>query len=483
MIVGDAMLDCYIEGAVSRISPEAPVPIIKNAQTIKQAGGAANVARNVTALSGVADLVSVIGADDYGHDLCRLLQQDTSLNAHFFTDNIRPTTTKIRHVSQGQHLLRSDIEDNSDFSDQHYAALMKTVERLTETADCAILSDYDKGMLTAKTFPQILKILNDKKIKSIIDPKKQDFSLFKGADLITPNRNELYQATGLAVDTDENITYAARQLLEKTGIKALLVTRSEQGMSYISMADAIHIPAQIRTVFDVAGAGDTVIAAIALALCSGVLSGDGADGVLSGDGAGMKNALEFANLAAAVSVSKKGTVTVSPQEILRFTPHKRIKTIDEKIMQFDDAGKRIADWRAEGLKIGFTNGCFDILHAGHVHSLSEAARRCDRLIIGLNDDASIKRLKGDTRPVNDLESRAFVLAGLQATDAIIAFAEDTPLELIKKIQPDMLFKGDDYALEDIVGADIVLKNGGAVERIPLLPNFSTTGLIEKMQLN
>ncbi len=466
MVVGDAMLDCYIEGAVMRISPEAPVPIMKNAKTTKLAGGSANVARNITSLSGVADLVAVIGADDYGHDLCRLLAEDKSLNAHFFTDNMRPTTTKIRHVAQGQHLLRSDIEDSRNFSDKHYAALLKTVEKLASSADCAILSDYDKGILTAETFPQILACLNQAGVKTIIDPKKQDFTLFKGADLVTPNRAELQQATGLAVDSDDAITIAARQLLQKSQINALLVTRSEQGMSYISHDTAYHIPAQILTVFDVAGAGDTVIAAMALALAGG---------------APIKNAMEFANITAAVSVSKRGTATVTPQEILRFAPHKRIKTIAEKMMNEADALTTIDAWRAQGLSIGFTNGCFDILHAGHVFSLSEAASKCDRLIVGLNADESVKRLKGDGRPLNDEHHRALVLAGLQAVDGIVIFSDDTPFALIQKIMPDTLFKGEDYQIDQIVGADIVQANGGTVERIALMDNLSTTKLIDKMR--
>nr|MCH9845767.1 D-glycero-beta-D-manno-heptose 1-phosphate adenylyltransferase [Alphaproteobacteria bacterium] len=307
---------------------------------------------------------------------------------------------------------------------------------------------------------------NQAGVKTIIDPKKQDFTLFKGADLVTPNRAELQQATGLAVNSDDAITIAARQLLQKSQINALLVTRSEQGMSYISHDTVYHIPAQILTVFDVAGAGDTVIAAMALALAGG---------------APIKNAMEFANITAAVSVSKQGTATVTPQEILRFAPHKRIKTIAEKMMNETDALSFIDSWRTQGLSIGFTNGCFDILHAGHVFSLSEAASRCDRLIVGLNADESVKRLKGDDRPLNDENHRALVLAGLQAVDGIVIFGDDTPFALIQKIMPDKLFKGEDYQIDQIVGADIVQANGGTVERIALMDNLSTTKLIDKMR--
>ena len=466
LVVGDAMLDCYITGKVARISPEAPVPIIKNADTQRQAGGSANVARNITALGGVANLIAIIGADEYGRQLQHLLKQDERLHAHLMTDSSRPTTTKIRHVAGGQHLLRSDIEDDRPFSDKHYQALLTQIETLADSVDYAILSDYDKGLLPADIFGKILQILAKNQVRTIIDPKKTDFKVFHGADLVTPNRHELQQASKMPVGNDAEITLAARHLLQQTQIKAMLITRSEQGMSYISMTEALHIPTQVQSVFDVAGAGDTVIAAMALALSSG---------------ANMSDAMAFANLAAAVSVSKHGTATVAPHEILGHAPHKRVKSLAEKIITADTGAQKLSEWRAQGLKIGFTNGCFDILHAGHVHSLTEAATHCDRLVIGLNDDDSVRRLKGDTRPINPQQARATVLAGLQASDAVILFAEDTPLELIKIIQPDMLFKGADYAEEDIVGADIVKTNGGQVIRLPLLPNFSTSQTIADSQ--
>ncbi len=488
LIIGDAMLDHYIEGQVNRISPEAPVLVMRKAQSSLHAGGAANVARNITSLGARAHLLSVTGEDLRGKDLQDLLAKNIenhgTLTYEFLRDVSRPTTLKTRHIAQGQHLLRSDDESTKPLTPILEAELLAKTAQTLPQADYVILSDYAKGVLNETSLPKLIALIKQQNVGLVVDPKKQDFSLFRGADLITPNRNELAAAAMMPVTSDLEITQAARYVIAKFGVQALLITRSEQGMSYVSAEQAVHIDAHVRSVFDVAGAGDTVIAALTVALAAApvvspvvslaVNNASKLDKII-------EQAMNFANLAAAVSVSKKGTAMVAPYEITRLVARNRLRIGTEKIMSLETLQQQCELWHGQGLKIGFTNGCFDILHHGHVHSLSQAALCCDRLILGINSDASITRLKGKGRPINQEASRAVVLAGLTACDAVIVFVQDTPLELIETLKPDFLFKGEDYAFADIVGADFVESYGGIVKRISLVPDISTTKLIARMQ--
>ena len=493
LVIGDAMLDDYVEGVANRISPEAPVLVMNQTHSKLHAGGAANVARNLTALGGGAHLIAVTGADSRADDLKDLLDDDnpqSRLSHCLIKDKTRPTSLKTRFIAQGQHLLRIDDEVSAPINADLQQKILTAIKAEIANCDIVILSDYGKGVLNESSLPAIIGLIKQHGKRVIIDPKKHDFSLFQGADIITPNRNELKIATQMPVSNDAEISAAANHLRQKYQLKALLITRSEQGMSYIDGDFQHHIGAHLQAVFDVAGAGDTVIAALTIMLAARQKAGQTA-----GQNVGqtqqtqaqaqpreaiIKEAMAFANLAAAVSVSKRGTATVRIEEIQRFIAQNRLRRGTEKIMNLKELSAQCEKWRAEGLKIGFTNGCFDILHSGHVHSLTEAADSSDRLIVALNSDASVKRLKGNSRPINSQTSRAFVLAGLASCDAVIIFDEDTPMNLIENLRPDILFKGEDYALKDIVGADFVASYGGAVKRLSLIADISSTALIEKV---
>ena len=483
LVIGDAMLDDYVEGAANRISPEAPVLVMNQTSSKLHAGGAANVARNVTALGASAHLIAVTGADSRADDLKNLLDNDnpqSRLSHCLIKDETRPTSLKTRFIAQGQHLLRIDDEVSAPINAELQQKILTAIEAEIANCDIVILSDYGKGVLNEKSLPAIIKLIKQHGKRVIIDPKKHDFSLFQGADMITPNRNELKTAAQMPVSNDAEIFDAANHLRQKYDLQALLITRSEQGMSYIDGDYQHHIGAHLQAVFDVAGAGDTVIAALTIMLAAGEKSGHAQATQAQAREAIIKEAMAFANLAAAVSVSKRGTATVRIEEIQRFIAQNRLRRGTEKIMNLKQLLAQCEKWRAEGLKIGFTNGCFDILHSGHVHSLTEAADSSDRLIVALNSDASVKRLKGASRPINSQASRAFVLAGLASCDAVIIFDEDTPMNLIENLRPDILFKGEDYALKDIVGVDFVASYGGAVKRLSLIADISSTALIEKV---
>jgi D-beta-D-heptose 7-phosphate kinase / D-beta-D-heptose 1-phosphate adenosyltransferase len=468
LCVGDLMLDEFVYGEVSRISPEAPAPVIAVQRSETNIGGAGNVARNVASLGARCIFVGLIGDDDAGAKLTQALAQVGRIESVLVRDGSRPTTRKVRFVSEhfSTHMLRADWELAQPASGAIEQKLIDAILPLLPRADIVLLSDYAKGVLTARVIRNVIDAARKLDKRVIVDPKSANFAIYRGATLLTPNRKEFAEATRSRADSDKSIADAAQDAMQLADCEAILVTQSEHGMTLVARGgEAIHVPAVPVKVRDVSGAGDTVAATLALTLAAG---------------ADWETALRMANAAAAVAVGKKGTATVTAPELRRrILPHAFLAA-EEKIVA-DRAGldAHLADWRKQGLRVGFTNGCFDILHPGHVKILTAARGACDRLIVGLNSDASVKRLKGEGRPVQDEHARAEVLAALEAVDLVVLFEEDTPIELITQIKPSVLVKGGDYSREQVVGHEIVEAHGGEVMLVDILPGFSTTSLVDR----
>ncbi len=466
LCVGDLMLDDYVYGGVSRISPEAPAPVIAVRRNQIVVGGAGNVARNVASLGARCVFVGVIGADDAGGILKSAFAAEKRIDARLVVDRSRVTTRKVRFVSEhhSTHLLRADWEDASGIAPAIAKAVIKHALDALPHAGALVLSDYAKGVLT----PEVVRALIDAAVKRglpvVVDPKGKDYSLYRGATLITPNRQELADATHRPATTSDEVASAAAGLARDFSAQAVLVTRSEEGMTLApANGEAVHVPAYRVRVRDVSGAGDTVVAAIATMLAAG---------------AEFEPAMRVANAAAAVAVGKPGTAVVEPMELREYLLPAASRADEEKIA-FDWAllDRRLADWRVRGLRVGFTNGVFDLLHPGHIKVLAQSRAACDRLVVGLNSDASVKRLKGAERPMQDEHARAEVLAALEAVDLVAIFTEDTPLALIERVRPNVLVKGGDYRPETVVGREIVEAAGGEVIIVPLVAGHSTTSLI------
>jgi D-beta-D-heptose 7-phosphate kinase/D-beta-D-heptose 1-phosphate adenosyltransferase len=464
LVVGDAMLDVYVNGAVERVSPEAPVPVLRHSGDREVAGGAANVAANIARLGAAVRLIAPVGEDREAGRLAALLQgADVAFDA--IVDSARPTSVKTRVMSGAHQLLRVDREHIQPIAPALEDAMLARIAAALPQAQALILSDYAKGALTDRVLRGAIETARASGALIFVDPKRRDFSAYAGATLITPNRGELAAATGRACDSDDDIEAAARNLINATGA-AILVTRSDKGMSYIAEGAApIHMPTKARQVFDVSGAGDTVIAAIACCRVNGLP---------------IEQTMRIANLAAGVVVGKAGAATVSWEELRGAEDDELPSPMRKGALVSREEAMAIRDhWRREGLAVGFTNGCFDLLHPGHIATLRYAARHCDRLIVGLNNDASTARLKGPARPIQNEQARAAVLGAIHCVDLVVLFEEDTPQGLIAALRPDALIKGADYADDEIVGADIVKAAGGRVLRAPLLDGLSTSGLIAR----
>lgn len=473
LCVGDVMLDRFILGAVKRISPESPVPVLSIGKTQVFPGGAANVARNIASLGGRSTLIGVVGADAVAAELERALSPFDGLASALVVAPERATTEKVRFVSQGQHLLRADQEDSHPISPELEERVLAAVASQIDSHHVLVLSDYAKGVLTARVVSGAIALAKARHIPVIVDPKSPEMARYNGATVVTPNAKEVQAATGIdPTEDDADAVLAGGRILEHAGIESVLVTRAHRGMSLISRtAEPVHLPASAREVFDVVGAGDTVIATLALAV---------------GAGDTLANAAEVANLAAGIVVGKRGTATVSQSELLQ--ERARIDSghlagLREKILSMPQALQRVAAWRRDGQSIGFTNGCFDLLHVGHLALLGYARDHCGCLVVGLNSDASSRRLKGPTRPINCELDRAMVLAALSTVDAVVLFDEDTPIEMMAALAPDVLFKGADYALDQIVGAEGVLARGGRVLTCEMVPGKGTSAVLETVRLN
>ncbi len=469
LAIGDVMLDRFLHGDIDRISPEAPVPVIRLTRTREMAGGAGNVAANIASLGGNAILIGLAGQDEAGTRLASLLGENPRIHADLVRSATRPTITKTRFIAGRQQVVRADEESRAPVTTEEEAALLAAIDAALPQADALVLSDYGKGVLSPALLAHTITSARAAGKPVFVDPKGTDYRRYFGATCITPNLRELSEAHGANLaNSAAIIDPAARAVLAACGADAILVTRSERGMTLIEANEpAVTVPARAREVFDVSGAGDTVIATLALA---------------HADGRPLAQAMHIANAAAGVVVSKLGTATADIAEVLHELAAQDVargRTPNAGLLTLADTARLVAHWRAQGLSVGFTNGCFDILHPGHVALLAFARRQCDRLVVGLNDDASVRRLKGDTRPVNTLASRAQVMAAIRHVDAVVAFADDTPLALIETLLPDVLVKGSDYSVENVVGADVVMAAGGTVVLAELVPGQSTTQIIAR----
>lgn len=460
--VGDVMVDRFVYGEVTRVSPEAPIPVLARRRELVMLGASGNVARNVSALGGQVVLVGVIGSDAEGHEALRLVGDDGRIEGALVTDTTRPTTLKTRFISGGQQLLRVDVEDAGPVSTDTSARLARAIRSVAAGAGGIILSDYGKGVVT----DEVIAACRSTGLPVIVDSKARSFSRYGAVDIIKPNASELAHATGLPTGTDAEVEVALARALELCEARSILVTRAARGMSLAVRGQAVrHFAGAPREVFDVSGAGDTAISALGVALAAG---------------RPVEEAIAFALLASGVAVGKVGTATVTPDELVEAALAAHMAAAEAKIATPARMVEEVARWRARGLRVGFTNGCFDILHRGHVAYLAQARAWCDRLIVGVNSDRSVRALKGEGRPVNDLESRALVLAGLASVDLVAPFDAETPLDLIRAARPDVLVKGADYAESEVVGGDLVRAWGGEVRLAPLVDGYSTTAAIRRM---
>ena len=467
LVVGDVMLDRFVSGSVNRISPEAPVPVLKIEHACSMLGGAGNVIRNLAALGAMPRFVGVIGDDREGEEVRTLMAEAVGQDHHHLVVEAgRPTTTKTRYVAGGHQLLRVDCEIAAPLSPASALALMAATEEALKHADVLVLSDYAKGVLAPSIVASLIQAAQRFACRVIADPKSRHFDVYRGVSVITPNRGELAAATGLSARTDTEIERACKQVLASCDIAAILATRSEEGMSLATREGGVwHLPAHAREVYDVSGAGDTVVAVLSAALSAGT---------------DLLEAAHLANLAAGIVVGKVGTAVVRPDELIHAVREERWIETENKIASLQIVVEQVAAWRRAGLRIGFTNGCFDLLHPGHLSLLRQARAACDRLVVGLNSDASIMRLKGEGRPVQPELARAALLASLADVDRVVIFVEDTPISLIDAIRPDLLVKGADYSRDAVVGGDIVERYGGKILLANLIPGHSTTATIRRV---
>ena len=459
LVVGDVMLDRYYHGSANRISPEAPVPVVRVSNQEDRPGGAGNVALNIAALGGAATLVGVVGTDATAEDLGARLSA-AGVRCEFLVSQDKPTITKLRVISQHQQLLRMDFEQ--PFDAQDVADLQPRFESVLESAQVVIVSDYAKGAL--QDVPAIIRAARAAGKPVIVDPKGSDFEKYRGATLITPNLHEFETVVGHC-STEQELITKGLALMTELALEAILITRGESGMTLLRPNKAeLHLPARAQEVFDVTGAGDTVISVLAARLAAGE---------------DFAEATALANLAASLAVGKLGTAAISGPE-LRRALHSDSAS-GRGVMSAEQLRSAVEEAKVHGERIVFTNGCFDIIHAGHVGYLAEARKLGDRLVVAINDDASVTRLKGAGRPINPVERRLAVLAGLEAVDWVVSFSEDTPEALLHEIKPDVLVKGGDYSIEQVVGGEFVLSYGGEVRSLDFLDDCSTSAIVEKMR--
>jgi D-beta-D-heptose 7-phosphate kinase/D-beta-D-heptose 1-phosphate adenosyltransferase len=461
LVVGDLMIDHYLWGSCDRISPEAPVQVVDIARETTVLGGAGNVINNLVALGANVSVSGVIGDDDNGVELVNMLTKINVNSANLIIQEKRKTSKKSRVIAVSQQILRYDKESKEEIENSSVDRILDSLNASIANYDIVILSDYGKGVLTDRLCHGIIKLANDKMIRVLVDPKGTDFSKYKGAYLLTPNKKEAVLATGIDIKDKASLELALLKLKEQCNLGISLITLSEDGIA--TYDDKVKVfPTVAKEVFDVTGAGDTVIASIAFALSAGK---------------NIDETAKFANLAAGVVVGKIGSATVTIAEIEEYEASLHKSTSDAHIKSFEDIQSIVSRYRANGKKIVFTNGCFDILHVGHVKYLQIAKSFGDILIVGLNSDESVSRLKGPTRPVNIAEDRAYLLAALEAVDFVVPFSEDTPYNLIKMIKPDILVKGGDYEGKEVIGTEFASE----LKLVDFVDGKSTTKTIEKIQ--
>jgi D-beta-D-heptose 7-phosphate kinase/D-beta-D-heptose 1-phosphate adenosyltransferase len=464
LVVGDAMLDRYVYGHVGRISPEAPVPVLSVDREVAMPGGAGNVVRNLTALGAAVAFLSVVGDDQAGSDLTGLIGGQPGVEPWLLVQGGRCTTTKTRFIAAGQQMLRADHEVARAIHPRLADRMVRIAQDTVAATKVMVLSDYRKGVLAGDVPERLIAAARAAGRKVIVDPKGDDYAIYAGADLITPNRAELRLATGMSVESEPALVAAARSLRDRHGFGAVLVTRSEDGMTLVEGDAVHHFPAEAPEVADVSGAGDTVVAVVAAGMAAGLP---------------LAVSARLSNIAAGLAVGKVGTAVARDSDILEALSAERGAL--RKVVSRMKATEQAERWRQRGYRVGFTNGCFDLLHPGHVHLLEQARSWCDRLVVGLNADESVRRLKGPTRPVQSEAARAAVLASLATVDLVVLFEEDTPEALIEVIRPDVLVKGADYRVDQVVGGPLVQEWGGVVRLAELLPGNSTTATVARIR--
>ena len=464
LVIGDVMLDRYVWGSVDRISPEAPVPVLRSLNTTRVPGGAANVAMNLVGLGAGATLAGFWGDDLEQRELGELLSA-AGVDGSGMIASAHPTISKTRIMARQQQLLRMDVENPAMHSTTEQEALLQEALQLVSQAHAVILSDYAKGTLSPKLCQSVIEEARRRWIPLLVDPKEKSFSKYAGATTICPNLSELSLATGIDRSNLSELIEAGKRLVEETGIDFLTVTMSEKGILLLRSDSSFHSQARAREVFDVSGAGDTVIATMAVCLARGLE---------------VESTADLANVAAGIVVGKTGTAPISRNELVAELTTSAAIVSPEKVLDNEQLLMRIAEWRATGHRIVFTNGCFDILHIGHITLLEQCRQFGDKLIVAINSDASVQCLKGPTRPVVKQSDRARILAALASTDAVTIFDEQTPLSLIRSIRPDVIVKGGDYTTATVVGAEDVMSWGGKVEIVPIVPGHSTSSIIARM---
>ena len=461
LVIGDLMIDHYLWGSCERISPEAPVQVVDIAKETTVLGGAGNVINNLGALGARVGVSSVIGDDENGKELIAMLHLIGVDTANIITQNERKTSKKSRVIAVSQQILRYDNESKSAIEESSVEKMLQGLQERVGSYDAIILSDYGKGVLTRSLCQGVIALAKNAGVKVLVDPKGSDFSKYRGAYLLTPNKKEAVVATGISINDAKSLERALLALKEECDLGISMITLSEDGIATYDKKVEIF-PTVAKEVFDVTGAGDTVIASIAFALSAGKT---------------IQESAAFANLAAGVVVGKIGSATVTIAEIQEYEATLHKSTSDAHIKTFDEIETMIKRYRANGKKVVFTNGCFDILHVGHVKYLQVAKSFGDVLIVGLNSDESVSRLKGPTRPVNIAQDRAYLLAALEAVDFVVPFSEDTPYELIKMIEPDVLVKGGDYEGKAVVGTEFAKE----LKLVEFVDGKSTTQTIQKIQ--
>ena len=481
LVVGDMMLDRFVYGNVERISPESPVPVLSVARENVMLGGAGNTLSNLAHLTCQGKVLSVVGDDIEGRNIEDLAESQKIDTAGLVKVKDRPTIVKTRFLAGHQQLLRADYERKGEVSTQVEKQLLDRAEGLISGVKAVILSDYGKGLLSKNVIQAVIALAKKKGVPVLVDPKGFDYSIYRGADVVTPNKKELFEATGgMPVNTDEEVETAARFLIDKCGISAVVATRSADGMSVITQNDATHIrSAADIEVFDVSGAGDTVIATVAASLAAG---------------ADLPIAAHLANIAGSIVVTKVGTAPIRIEELQAAVQNSDGADLPQfervrqaPVLDWNEAREEVLRWKARGLSVGFTNGCFDIVHMGHVTYLNDARRKCDRLIVGLNSDSSVRILKGAERPVHEELSRSAVMAALGSVDMVVFFGakeagdDNTACALLNAVQPDIYFKGGDYTVDQIPEAPTVMRHGGKVDVMPVYEGHSTTSSIEKVK--
>ena len=461
LVIGDLMIDHYLWGSCDRISPEAPVQVVNVKKESSVLGGAGNVINNLVTLGSVVDVISVIGNDSVANELKSLLEKIDVPTSNLVVENNRKTSKKSRLIASQQQVLRYDMESIDDINENSHKQIIQTLEKNIDKYSSIILSDYGKGVLTTNLTKEIIKIANKNNIKVLVDPKGKDYSKYKGSYTLTPNKKEAMEATNIDIKDENSLIEALKSLKTQCNLEVSLITLSEQGIAIFD--DELTIkPTVAREVYDVTGAGDTVIASIAFAL---------------GNNLDIKDAIYFANLAAGVVVGKIGSATTTLDEIYEYEYSLHKSNSTSHIKTFDEIKTLASKLHSQGKKIVFTNGCFDILHVGHVKYLEVAKSYGDVLILGLNADSSVRKLKGPTRPINTQEDRAYILASLESVDYVVIFEEETPYELIKLIKPHVLVKGGDYEGKEVVGQDIA----DELKLVQFVDGKSTTNTIKRIQ--